>query len=119
MNISGDDLQKGVLGLLGVIITGLFTWRGVSKVKTDNARESRESRFEENQHKQFAALQDEVKRLKEQNAEIPVLSRRLHDRDRTIRNLLDSLDSEQQRNARRWAPESAFAPLDEKPPKKD
>lgn len=114
-------MQEGILALLGTVIVGLLGWRGASKVKHDNAQEGRQSRFADNIQTRHDAALAQIDHLKLELGKIPMLERRLAERDRTIRNLLDSLDAEQQKNARRWAPESAFAPphdfVDPKPRK--
>lgn len=112
-------MQGSVLGLLGLIITGLFTWRATSKVRSDNAREGRESRFEDNLQKRHDALmarnselQEELRQARDGRA---LLERKTRDQARKLENLLEMLGESERKSAERWIRESAFAPFDDKP----
>lgn len=48
--------QTGIVGLLGAIVAGLLGWRLHSKVKSDNARDRRESRYEDDRQRQYEAV---------------------------------------------------------------
>src|SRR6185369_14385511 len=93
------DPQKTVFGLLALIIAGLFGWRGLNKVGTDNARANRESRFEDNLQKRYDALTAANSELREECAQLreecvrlkdgrALLERRILERDRKIASLL-------------------------------
>jgi hypothetical protein len=114
-----DYAQGGILTLLLAIITALFAWRGSNKVKTDNSRANRESRFEENLQQRYEAamarnseLQDELRRERDGKA---LLMRKARDDGKRIRNLLEMLSDEERKQAERWVQESGFAPFESDP----
>jgi len=117
------DPQKTVFGLLALIIAGLFGWRGLNKVGTDNARANRESRFEDNLQKRYDALTAANSELREECAQLreecvrlkdgrALLERRILERDRKIASLLAMMGPSERKQAERWMPDSAFAPFD-------
>lgn len=108
-----EDWLKIAAGLFTAAGVGLLGYRTSNKARHENASDSRESRFQDNLQKRHDAVLEQNDRLRAENGEIPLLKRQLYERDRVIKNLLDSLDAEQQKNARRWAPQSAFAPLED------
>ncbi len=81
MNLSGDDLQKGILGLVGSILAGLFTWLMASRIKHQNAKDGRESRYEENVQ---ARLEAALGKISELNDEIDALKFRLAEADKRL-----------------------------------
>lgn len=114
----GNHAQTGILALLGTIIAALFTWRGINRVKNDNARENRESRHEENIQDRLDSALHEVRRL---NAELldskdgrAVLERRFKEARRVNSILLEMLEKDRRESAERWVQASTFAPLDPK-----
>lgn len=126
MDLGGLNLQGGIVGLLGVVITVLLGVRLNNKVGNDNKRENRASRFEENIQARYDAALATVDQL---NRELLIerdrretQSRRIKERDFRIMNLLEEIERLGSKKARedveRWMPESTFAPLDERPRKR-
>lgn len=124
MNVSGDEVQKGLLGLLGLIITGLFTWRGISRVKSDNAKDGRQSRYEDRVQDRLDSALQEIKRL---SAELnlakdgrAMLEKDQREAKRVNTILLEMLEKDQRESAQRWVKASKFADLEDLPkPRKD
>lgn len=111
--MDGKDVQWGAVGMLGTLVAGLLGWRGISKVKTDNASESRQSRYEDNVHQERRELLVEVALLRTQAERMKA---RLVERDRTVQALLDILmekDPDQRRHIERWLTESQLAPFED------
>jgi chromosome segregation ATPase len=115
------DVQGGLLALLGTILVGLLGWRGINKVKTDNARENRESRFEANLQDRYDAA---LGRISELNAALQqardgraLLEKQARQQAKSIQGLLDMLSERERKQVERWVRETGFAPFDDEPPK--
>lgn len=121
MNDLSGSVQAGILGLLGTIIAVLFTWRGVNKVKNDNAKANRDSRFEENLQKRYEEAMTQNSELRAELREAreghTLLKRELRDQTKRVRNLLELLEPQARQSVQRWVEESGFAPFEEEPRK--
>lgn len=122
MAFTPDDIQKGVVGLLLTFIAGLFGWRSFSRVRADNAKEQRESRFEEQLQRRYEAamarnseLQDLLEKARDGKAQ---LEQRVRDQSVRLKTLLEMLGENERREAERWIRESEFAPFDPAPQKR-
>lgn len=107
-----DYIQPGIIALLSTIVVGLLGWRGVNKVGNDNARNNRQSRFEQNLQDQLDAEVAKNTALRDRITRLEKLELQLKERDRTIRAILQSLTEDERAQVARWIPESAFAPPD-------
>jgi hypothetical protein len=109
------EVNGGLLALLTAIITGLFAWWGANRVRNDNARGARESRFEQNLQARYDALQERCDELVEQLQQArdgrALLARQLHEQRHRTKNLLEMLAPEARQAVERWV-ESSFAPFD-------
>lgn len=119
------DLQGGLLAglvsLVGVLAT-LLGLRAHSKVKTANAEESRQSRYEERRDAELAESKEKVDALQEALLLERELSSRLRQRlsDSTValNNSLDELRDSNPKAAQaiqRWVRDSTMAAFDDKP----
>lgn len=99
-----DYVQGGVLALFGTVITVLFTKRAHNKVETDNARATRESRFEENLQVRYEAAMGKISQL---NDEIDDLKKKLAEADKRLTIVQMIADGDPQR-AVELSQDSAF-----------
>jgi hypothetical protein len=111
-----EYVQGGILAMLGSIITGLFTWRAVSKVKHDNAKEALDSRHEEAMQRRYDAamarnsqLEGELRTAKDGRA---LLERKVREQAKRLNILLEMLGDSERKQAARWIEESGFAPFE-------
>jgi predicted transcriptional regulator len=113
--LESKEASNGLLYLLGLIVTGLFTWWGTNKVKNENKSGDRHSRFEQNLQARYDALQERCDELVEQLQQArdgrALLARQLHEQKHRTKNLLEMLAPEARQAVERWV-ESSFAPFD-------
>jgi hypothetical protein len=102
-----DYTPQAITGLIA-LIAGLLGWRGVARVRTDNARDFRVSRHEDNIQKRYddalaknSELRDEIDTARSQLA---VRERELKEARGRIRALLGMLSPEDRDAAARWMP---------------
>lgn len=116
MDRPDEYLQKGLIGLLGALVTALSGWRWFSRVKHENMKDARDSRYEENIAKR---LDDALKRVDELTLQRDaardgraLLERELREEKRKKRNLLELLAPEARIAVSKWVEESGFAPFE-------
>lgn len=115
MNLGG--YEGGIIAAIVTIVGGLLGWRTFTKVRTDNARDNRESRHEENIQDRLDSALQEVRRLSDELREAKdgrgILERKFVEARRTNVILLEMLEKDQRESAERWVKASAFAPLED------
>lgn len=116
MNID-DGWFKALGAFFLSLLAGTLGWRGISSVRHQNAKETRESRFEDNlQSRHDAALRriDELQaQLLEARDGKALLTRQLREQIRKTMNLLEVMDPDERKRVERWVKDvSSFAPFD-------
>ncbi len=103
----GSSAQTGLLTLLGLVITGLFTWLGISKVKHQNAKDAMNSRLDDGLEKRYEAAMAQNSQLR---AELDRVKGLLAEADKRLTVVQMIADGDPQR-AIEFTQDSAFVDM--------